>query len=71
MLNPEFKKIKKSAFTMAEVLITLGVLGIVIAMTLPSIISNYQKKTNDKPTKKSIFNIKTSNRICKIQIWKC
>ena len=35
---------KKSAFTLAEVLITLGVIGVVSAMTLPSVIKNYQKK---------------------------
>lgn len=33
----------KRGFTLAEVLITLGILGVVIAMTLPSLISNYQK----------------------------
>ena len=32
------------AFTLAEVLITLGVIGIVAAMTLPSMIVKYQKK---------------------------
>lgn len=32
------------AFTMAEVLITLGIIGIVAAMTLPSLIQNHQKK---------------------------
>lgn len=36
--------IKLRAFTMAEVLITLGIIGIVAAMTLPSLIGNYQKK---------------------------
>ena len=28
---------------MAEILITLGILGVVIAMTLPSVIGKYQK----------------------------
>ncbi len=35
---------KKCAFTMAEVLITIGIIGIIAAMTLPSLIGNYQKK---------------------------
>ena len=35
---------KQKAFTLAETLITLGVIGIVAALTLPSIIANYQKK---------------------------
>lgn len=34
----------RTAFTLAEVLITLGIIGIVAAMTLPSLIGNYQKK---------------------------
>lgn len=33
----------KSAFTLAEVLITLGIIGIVAAMTLPTLIQNYRK----------------------------
>lgn len=36
--------LKLNAFTIAEVLITLGIIGIVAAMTLPSLIGNYQKK---------------------------
>ena len=32
------------AFTLAEVLITLGIIGIVAAMTLPSIIGHYRKQ---------------------------
>lgn len=34
---------KKSGFTLAEVLITLGIIGIVAAMTLPALMQNYQK----------------------------
>ena len=35
---------KRTAFTLAEVLITLGIIGIVAAMTLPSLINEYKKK---------------------------
>lgn len=35
---------KKVAFTLAEVLITLGIIGVVAALTLPSLIENHQKK---------------------------
>ena len=35
---------RKVAFTLAEVLITLGIIGIVAAMTLPSLINEYKKK---------------------------
>lgn len=34
----------KKAFTLAEVLITLGVIGIVSAITMPALISNHQEK---------------------------
>ena len=34
---------KKAAFTLAEVLITLGIIGIVAAMTLPMLVAKYQK----------------------------
>jgi len=35
--------LKSAAFTLAEVLITLGIIGIVAALTLPTLITNYQK----------------------------
>ena len=35
---------RKVAFTLAEVLITLGIIGIVASMTLPSVIHNYKIK---------------------------
>lgn len=31
-------------FTLAEVLITLGIIGVVAAMTMPNLVANYQKK---------------------------
>ncbi len=34
----------KVAFTLAEVLITLGIIGVVAALTLPTVIANYQKQ---------------------------
>lgn len=44
---------KAKAFTLAEVLITLGVIGVVAAMTLPTLIHNYQKKVWVNQLKKS------------------
>ena len=35
---------KKYAFTLAEVLITLGIIGVVAALTIPAIIGNYRKQ---------------------------
>ena len=43
----------KRAFTMAEVLITLGILGVVIAMTLPGVIEGYQKAETINRLKKA------------------
>ena len=34
----------KNGFTLAEVLITLVIIGIVAALTIPSVINNYHKK---------------------------
>ena len=34
----------KSAFTLAEVLITLAIIGVVAAMTIPTLTANYKKK---------------------------
>ena len=38
------KQRRHSAFTMAEVLITLGIIGIVAAMTMPALIANHRKQ---------------------------
>ena len=49
------KNTSRYAFTMAEVLITLGIIGIVAAMTLPALIGNYQKKVLATKLKKNIY----------------
>ncbi|MFQ8626884.1 MAG: type II secretion system protein [Candidatus Gastranaerophilaceae bacterium] len=36
-------KFKKYGFTLAEVLVTLGVIGIVAALTMPTLMANHQK----------------------------
>ena len=42
-----------AAFTLAEVLITLGIIGVVAAMTLPTLINNAQNKQLEVAFKKS------------------
>ena len=37
-------RVKKAAFTLAEVLITLAIIGIVAALTIPTLVQNYQTK---------------------------
>ena len=43
---------RKSAFTLAEVLITLGIIGIVAAMTLPALIQSHREKQTVSQLKK-------------------
>ena len=45
---------KKKAFTLAEVLITLMIIGIVAALTIPSVISNYQQQEFKTGLKKAV-----------------
>ena len=47
------KNMKNFAFTLAEVLITLGIIGVVAAMTLPALITNYQKQVTVTRLKKA------------------
>ena len=44
---------KKTAFTLAEVLITLGIIGVVAAMTIPTLMMNYQKQVWESKLKKT------------------
>lgn len=53
------KHIALPAFTLAEVLITLGIIGVVAAITLPTLIQNYQKmvlKNQYKKVYSTFFN---------------
>ena len=47
----------KAAFTLAEVLITLGIIGVVAALTLPNLIANYQNKVLAARAKKAYSSI--------------
>ena len=44
----------KKAFTLAEVLITLLIIGVVAALTIPSVISNYQQQEFKTGLKKAV-----------------
>ena len=44
----------KRAFTLAEVLITLGIIGVVAAMTMPTVINSTQKKVLETQYKKAM-----------------
>lgn len=47
---------KNSGFTLSEVLITLGIIGIAAAMTMPVLTGKYQEKTTVTRVKKILFN---------------
>lgn len=53
---------KNFGFTLAEVLITLGIIGVVAAMTIPTLVSRYQKQVLVNQLKKSISSIENNNR---------
>ena len=53
-----FDKNRCAAFTLAEVLITLGIIGIVAALTIPTLVKNYEKfvlETKFKKAKSVLF----------------
>ena len=49
--------LKRVAFTLAEVLITLGIIGVVAALTLPTVIKHYKAKVLETAFKKSVTNL--------------
>lgn len=53
MLVNNWCKYRKIAFTLAEVLITLGIIGVVAAMTLPVVMNNTNNKANVTAMKKA------------------
>ena len=57
--------VRKSAvaFTLAEVLITLGIIGVVAALTLPTLIANYQKRVYVTQLKKSVSVLSNGFRL--------
>ena len=51
----------KRAFTLAEVLITLGIIGVVAALTVPALINNYNTKSWNTAT--SVFDKKLEDAL--------
>jgi len=48
MIVMEFMNLKKQkAFTLAEVLITLGIIGVVASLTLPTLVNGYRRKVTE------------------------
>ncbi|MBQ8458462.1 type II secretion system protein [bacterium] len=60
-------KNKKAAFTLAEVLITLGVIGVVAAMTIPTLMANIKGKQYATGFKKELSTLNQMVRMNKAQ----
>ena len=57
------KRIFKKGFTLAETLITLGIIGVVAAMTIPTLMAIYQKKQAATRLKKAFSIIQQTVRL--------
>ena len=57
----------KKGFTLAEVLITLGIIGVVAALTLPSLITNYRKKETVAQLKKVYSELSQAAQMSVVQ----
>ena len=55
--------LKRPAFTLAEVLITLGIIGVVAALTLPALINNYEKSVVETRMQKFYTNINAALKL--------
>ena len=62
-----FNNIRRVAFTLAEVLITLGIIGVVAAMTLPSLVANYKEKEVITKAKKDYSIITQAFRLAQAE----
>ncbi len=51
----------RKGFTLAEVLITIGIIGVVAAMTLPALVGYYRKSGSSFKNKEVLFSNATGN----------
>ena len=57
---------RRVAFTLAEVLITLAIIGVVAAMTIPNLIANYEKRVTAIRVKKAYAELTQVLRLSQI-----
>ncbi|MBQ8458499.1 type II secretion system protein [bacterium] len=55
------------AFTLAEVLITIGIIGVVAAITIPNLIANYQKHQTVQQLKKTYADLQNIIRLSVVE----
>ena len=60
-------KLKNHGFTLAEVLITLGVIGVVAAITMPMLIQNHQKHVTENRLKKSFSTLNQALKMSEVE----
>ena len=58
--------LKKTAFTLAETLITLTIIGVIAALTIPTLISKYQKHTYVVGLKKAYSQLQNAMKMIPI-----
>lgn len=63
----KLKNQRQYAFTLAEVLITLGIIGVVAAMTMPALISSYKEKQTVVALKKFYSILEQAIRLNQIE----
>lgn len=51
---------KLKAFTLAEILITMGIVGVIAALTVPDLVSDYQNKAMAVKARKSVNDFETT-----------
>ncbi|MBP3924624.1 type II secretion system protein, partial [bacterium] len=66
VFSSHFAGHRKTAFTLAEVLITLGIIGIVAALTMPNLIANYQKKQTVTQLKKAYSQLAQALKLSEV-----
>ena len=57
----------KMAFTLAEVLITLGIIGVVAALTMPTLIQNHKRQENITRIKKVYSILQQDVELAKVE----
>lgn len=66
MFNKTYKSSSYVAFTLAEVLLTLGIIGIVAALTIPVLLNSYQKNVTIEKFKKTYATVSNALKLSEV-----
>ena len=67
LLSSAFRASKKRAFTLAEVLITLAIIGVVAAMTIPTLVSKYQENVRVTKLKRAYAEVSQALKLAEAE----